>query len=120
MKLDWTHKGRKITDIRKIQNFYIISIDDKNIETPLMVSEKIFNERLRVYYLKESHRVTREEILNVFWNFYITKGHYIKIQSENEEVKKYDMDENKFYVSYLEISGNLATFSSVYKIPKEQ
>lgn len=118
MKMDWTHKNVTITDIRKISNLYIISIDDAQVTPPLLVNEKIFNERLHLYFLKETHRVTREEILNVKWNMYITKGHYIKVYSE-DDVKKFEMEENKFYVSYLEIAGPLSTFSSVYKPPKE-
>ena len=117
-KLDWTHKEVSITDIRKINNLYILSIDDKKVNPPLLVNEKIFNERLKLYFLKDAHRVPREEILGVKWNMHITKGHYIKIYGE-DDVKEFPMDENKFYVSYLEISGPLATFQSVYKPPKE-
>ena len=113
--MDWTHSNVAITDIRKVQNLFILTIQDKDIKTPLLVNEKIFNERLKSYFLKDSYKVTREEILSQNWNFYITKGHYIKIQTENGEIKKFDMDENKYYVSYLEVCGPLATFSSVYK-----
>jgi len=115
-KLDWTHKEAKIVDIRKISNLYIISIDDRKIDSPLLINEKIFNERLKLYFLKESHRVSREEILSVKWNMYISKGHYIKIHGEGEQ-STHDMDENKYYVSYLEVAGPLATFQSVYKPP---
>jgi len=121
--IDWTHKEVSITDIRKInskiQNLYILSIDDKKVSPPLIVNEKIFNERLKLYFLKEAHRVSREEILSVKWNMYITKGYFIKIHSEND-VKQVPMDENKFYVSYLEAAGPLATFQSVYKSPKQE
>jgi hypothetical protein len=118
MKMDWTHKDVTITDIRKISNLYIISIDDEKVAPPLLVNEKIFSERLRLYFLKEAHRVTREEILGVKWNMYLTKGYYVKIYSE-EDVKKFEMEENKWYVSYLEIAGPLSTFQSVYHPPKE-
>lgn len=117
-KLDWTHKEVSFTDIRKINNLYILSIDEKKIDSPLFVNEKIFNERLKLFFLKDPHRISREDILNVKWNLYITKGYYIKIHGE-DDIKKFPMDENKFYVSYLEISGPLATFQSVYKPPKE-
>jgi len=114
---DWTHKAKRITDIRKIQNLYIISIDDKKVTPPLLVSEKIFNERLKLYFLKDTHRVSREEILSVQWNFYITKGYYIKMQGD--EPQKYEKDPSKFYVSYLEIDGDLASFQSVYSSHEE-
>jgi len=117
--MDWTHKEISITDIRKINNLYILSVDDKKVSPPLLVNEKIFNERLKLYFLKDAHRVPREEILSVKWNMYITKGYYIKIYAE-DDVKQFPMEENKFYVSYLEISGPLATFQSVYKPPKQE
>jgi hypothetical protein len=44
---------------------------------------------------------------------YITKGHYIKIQTG--AVQTFEMDPNKHYVSYLEISGPLGSIQSVYK-----
>ena len=113
---DWTHKDVTITDIRKIQGLYIISIDEKKITPPLLVNERIFNERLKNYFLKEAHRVPREDILKVKWNMYITQGYYIKLA--NGEVQQFDMEPDKFYVSYLEISGPLATFQSVSKPPK--
>lgn len=120
MKMDWTHTSVVIEDVRKIQKLYVLYIKDKEIKTPLLVNENIFNERLRSYFLKDPNRVTREEILSVHWNFYITKGYYIKIQAEDEDIKKFDNDPNKYYVSYLEINGPLATFQSVYKQPKEE
>jgi len=113
---DWTHKDVTITDIRKIQGLYIISIDEKKITPPLLVNERIFNERLKNYFLKEAHRVPREDILKVKWNMYITQGYYIKLA--NGEVQQFDMEPDKFYVSYLEIAGPLATFQSVSKPPK--
>ena len=120
----------KITDIRKLSEFYIFTVgisegvDPMGLPTelpstgveipdPLMVKDRIFEERLKPYFLKDAHRVTREEIKEVRWNMYISKGYYIKIA--HGEVKKYEMDPEKYYVSYLEISGPLGTFQSVYK-----
>jgi len=123
---DWTHTNIKITDIRKLSEFYIFTVknvkdvlSDESVSTgpeinlPLMVKDKIFEERLKPYFLKDSFRVTREEILKVKWNMYITKGYYIKIS--RGEVHKYDMDQEKYYVSYLEIAGPLGTFASIGK-----
>ena len=112
-KIDWTHKDVYITDIRKISKLYIISIADKKISSPLFVNQRIFEERLRSYFLKEPSDVSREEILGVKWNLYISKGFYIKVNFEGE-VKNFDMDENKFYISYLEIAGPLAAFQTYY------
>jgi hypothetical protein len=110
---DWTNKEVKITDIRKLSEFYIFTIDTGEVG-PLLVKSNIFEERLKTYFLKEAHRVTREEILGVRWNMYITRGRYIKIQSP-EAFQIFEMDPNKYYVSYLEISGPLGTIVSVYK-----
>lgn len=127
---DWTHKDVKITDIRKLSEFYIFTIGKtedfspmglpqenpstgEEILGPLMVKDKIFEERLKPYFLKDPYRVSREEIMSVCWNMYISKGYYIKVS--RGEVQKYEMDPKKYYVSYLEITGPLGTFGSVYK-----
>ena len=126
---DWTHKNVRITDIRKLSEFYIFTIgkaedlmgleyeegkvEGPEIKEPLMVKDRIFEERLKPYFLKDSHRVSRDEILGVRWNMYISKGHYIKIS--HGDVKKYEMVPEKYYVSYLEIAGPLGTFQSVCK-----
>jgi len=109
---DWTNKEVKMTDIRKLSEFYIFTIDTGSTG-PLLVKSNIFEERLKTYFLKEAHRVTREEILGVRWNMYISKGHYIKIQSG--AVQTFEMDPNKYYVSYLEIAGPLGTIASISK-----
>jgi hypothetical protein len=110
---DWTHKEVRITDIRKLSEYYIFTLDHTLISTPLLVKSNIFEERLKSYFLKEAHRVSREEILDVHWNMHITLGYYIKAQAG--EVQKFDMDPQKFYVSFLEISGPLGSIQSVYK-----
>ena len=111
-KKDWTHDEVKMSDIRRLSKFYIFTIEGME-EYPLMVKDRIFEERLKPYFLKDAHRVTREEILNVKWNLYISKGYYMKIS--NGEINKYSMDSEKYYVSYLEIAGPLGTFQSVCK-----
>ena len=68
---DWTHKDVKITDIRKLSEFYIFTID--GISGALLVKSNIFEERLKTYFLKDANRVSREEILNARWNMFITK-----------------------------------------------
>jgi hypothetical protein len=97
-----------------LNKLYAIYVDAKGIDTPLFVNEKIFEERLKSYFLKTC--VSREEILSVKWNMYITRGKYIKID-EFGDVKEFakDGEEDKFYVSYLEISGPLGSFHSIHK-----
>jgi len=119
---DWTHKEVEITDIRKTNEFYIFTLTSKYAEVingidvwgvPLMVKKTIFDERLRSYFMKDPFRVTREEILSVKWNMYITKGYYIKLSNSLEH--RHDMNESKFYVSFLEIDGLLGTFKSILR-----
>jgi len=108
---DWTDKALTITDIRKVSEFYIFTV--KGLNAPLMVKDKIFEERMKTYYLSENYRFTREDVTRVKWNMYITKGYYVKIC--RGDIQKYPMDEDKFYVSYLEIDGPLGGFHSVCK-----
>lgn len=129
--LDWTHKNIRIVDIRKVNKLYvlIVNVDDfmnnslpKKDEiygaVPLFVSEKIFEERLKSYFLKEGNRVSREEILGTSWNMYITKGYYIKVL-EDGTLNKCMHDSTKYYISYLEIAGELGSFLSIYNNEKE-
>ena len=120
--LDWTHRGISITDIRKVNKLYVIVINSslypELASIPLFVSDKIFEERLKSYFLKDVSKITREDILNVYWNMYITKGYYIKVL-EDGTASKFEHDSNKWYVSYLEIAGPLGTFLSVYNNEKE-
>jgi len=126
--IDWTHKGIHVEDIRKLTKLYVIKINDPNIEvpvndkfvipsvitSPLFVKDTIFEERLKSYFLKDMTKISREDILGVAWNMYITKGYYIKI-NEKGDVEKFNHDPEKWYVSYLEIEGALGTFCSVYR-----
>jgi len=123
--IDWTHKGIKIVDIRKLSKLYVIKIEPDsfggktditlfNINSPLFVKDTIFEERLKSYFLKDITKISREEILGVTWNMYITKGYYIKM-NDRGEADKFAHDPEKWYVSYLEIEGPLGTFCSVYR-----
>jgi hypothetical protein len=122
--LDWTHKRVRIEDIRKLYKLYAICITHPSanpplqLMAPLFVKDIIFEERLRSYFLKDIYKISREEILNIEWNMYITKGHYIKI-NEKREIEEFHHDPEKWYISYLEISGPLAYFDSIYYKDKE-
>lgn len=120
MNIDWTHEGVKLTDVRKVRKFYVISIDDKKINSPLFVDHNIFEGRVDSYYLRGYHdinygksqisNVTRDEVLNVKWNMVITKGYFIKlVDGKQEEIYK---DPDKYYISFLEIAGPLGNHVS--------
>ena len=111
--LDWTHKNANFTDIRKLNDFYIFTIN--HIDKPLIVKRKILEERLKQYFLTNNlESISRKDILEMDWNLYITKGYYIKID-EMGEAEKFHQDEEKFYVSFLEPAGPLGTFNKKSK-----
>ena len=118
--LKWTHEDCKIVDIRKSNNLYVIKIDfpdnkhknvdDNSILKPLFVNEDIFEERMSSYFLDD--KWTREDVLKVDWNFLITKGGYLKIKSNS--IEEFNANPEKYYISFLEISGPLGTIKSVH------
>lgn len=123
-KRDWTHKGIKIRDVRKIKDFYIISIPDDRLDLdedeyfpgfigPLMVKDHIFESRLRSYFLKEPSDISRDDILKIRWNLFVTKGYYIK--AAGNKIEKFPQSPNKYYVSYLEVDGDLGEFNTILK-----
>lgn len=120
--IDWTHKNIAIKDVRKLNKLYVLKVQDpksaSQIDSPLFVKDNIFEERLKSYFLKDITNITREEILSVNWNMYITKGYYIKI-NEKGDLEKFNHDPEKWYISYLEIEGPLGEFCSVYSSVKE-
>jgi len=115
MNVEWTHKGVLITDIRKVKKFYVLTLADKKISNPLFVDHSIFEGRVNSYYLRgftnpgrnlDKNDLTRDEVLSVKWNMVINKGYYIKYDATGKEDKIYK-DEDKFYISFLEIDGPL-------------
>jgi hypothetical protein len=121
-KLDWTHKDIKIKDIRKLNKLYVIKIECSITsleDASLFVNDKIFEERIKSYFLKEMNQVSREEILKLSWNMYITKGYYIKI-AEDGTIGEHLGDPNKHFISYLEIAGPLGSFCLVYREAKSE
>lgn len=110
LKKEWTHKNVELTDIRKINKLYIISTKEFN---PLFVNEKIFEDRLRSYFLMDYtssiNNISREQIMKLKWNMYITKGKFIKIDKEGN-IQEFEQNPDKHYVSYLEVSGDLGNF----------
>lgn len=114
MNIDWTHKKITITDVRKVFKFYVLSIDDKIIKSPLFVDHNIFDARLKSYYLKngdEYFDIKRTDILNVKWNMVINKGYFVKYD-KNQNLEKIEKDPEKYYISFLEIDGPLGTHIS--------
>ena len=106
--MDWTHKKISITDIRKINKFYILNISDKNIDQPLFVDHGIFEARLKAYYLSDSPNFDRIQVMSVKWNMVITEGCFVKI-NKDKNIEKILKDADKFYISFLEIDGPLGT-----------
>lgn len=135
MELDWTHRDVKITDVRKINKLYVLTVDQD--VGNLLVSDQIFSERLESYFLKSIDRIDRRDILDTKWNMHITKGYYVKIVSQViplasladplsgnvptkivYDLQKHPGEEERWYVSYLEIAGELGEFENVIKNKK--
>ena len=118
LSVDWTHKDLQFTDIRKLNKLYVVTVKDTtDVATtaptqPLFIKDVIFDERIKSFFLKDAYKITREEILSVKWNMYITQSYYVKI-NEYGELEKFYHDLNKWYVSYLEIAGSLGSFYSI-------
>lgn len=115
---DWTHKDVKLLDIRMFNKLYVLMIQDDVIKTPLFINSSIFEERLNSYFMKT--RYSRNDVLELTWNMHITKGYFIKIDQSGRIEKFVQDNKDKWFVSYLEISGELGAFDSIYKIKREQ
>ena len=118
--MDWTHKGLKITDIRKLKQLVAISVDNKEIEGSILINSDIFDERLSSYFLGSARNVSRHDIMSVEWNMYATKGYYVKQNlMSGDELQKFEQNQDRWYVSFLEIAGPLGTFDTILsKSPK--
>jgi len=110
--LGWTHKSVTIQDIRLFNKLYVIYTNAMRIESPLFINKNIFEDRLNSYFLGKV--CTREEILSLKWNMYITQDYYVKVDGAGN-INKIPGTKDKWYVSYLDIEGPLGEFSFVYK-----
>jgi len=112
MNIDWTHKKIYLRDIRKTKKFYILNVSDKSITSPLFVDHLIFEARVKSFYLRDTNKFSREEVIDqVRWNMVITKGYFIKLDKDGK-AEHINKDEDKFYISFLEIDGPLGTYIS--------
>ncbi len=111
--IEWTHKKIEINDIRKVKNFYILSVNDKKITSPIFVDHIIFEGRIKSYFLKNSmHELDRDNILKLKWNMVINQGYFIKYSEATADIEKNYKDPDRFYISFLEIDGPLGTYIS--------
>lgn len=117
---DWTHPKTQILDIRKLHNLYALKIketEDQDDEIgSLLINHSIFEERVTSYFLKPMSQISRNDILNVKWDLYITKGYFIKLNTNevgSEWFKQIDQDPDKYYVSFLDVSGKLSDFKAI-------
>ncbi|MEG1010066.1 MAG: hypothetical protein RSE41_05365 [Clostridia bacterium] len=116
---DWTHKNVKILDIRKIKRFYILKLDLKDVTSSVTIQKEIFNERLEAYFLKSIENISREDIMSIKLDMFLTQGYFIKID-KNGNVSYIDKNpyedetsQDKWYVSYFEIPGPLVSFNNI-------
>lgn len=108
MKLttDYTHKRKKILDIRlkrgkNDEKFFAILVE--GVESILYVNYDIFNDRVKSFFLgKGVEDINRNDILNLDWNFIITQGHFYKI-TDKAFIRQDSKNHNKWFVSVLDI-----------------
>ena len=111
--IEWTHRGIQLTDIRKVKKFYILSVSDKKVRSPLFVDHNIFDTRLKSYFLADDLRkINRSDVLALKWNMVITQGYFLKYDASGRLQEIYK-DPDKFYISFLEIDGPLGYHISV-------
>ena len=113
--LDWTHKSVHISDIRKLNKLYVLKLHGETPDCALFVKDTIFEERLKSYFLKDLARISRDDIMDVTWNMYISQGYYVKYEESTGDLIKYNHDPEKWYISYLEIDGALGNFCSIFR-----
>lgn len=114
---DWTHKDVRIIDIRKNSKMYILLLDVEGVDTPVTVQSGIFDEQLVSYFMCDTQKISRDDILSVRWNMVLSKGYYIKIDKSAEATatKHFSSNSDKWFVSYLKVSGELGTFDTIYR-----
>jgi hypothetical protein len=113
---DYTHKNVYIEDIRlkrsasKKNDFFALKVE--GIDSTIYVNYSIFNERIRSFYLgKNVEDISRDNILNLKWNFVITQGSYLKIV-DNENFERIGGVPEKWYISIFEVATTLGKFSN--------
>lgn len=109
---DWTHKNVKLKDIRKGYKFYTLMLDvqdEYGDDIITHVSHQVVEDILTSYFMKSVLHITREQILDLKWNIYLTKGYYIKIDKYSKEVARFDKENhpNKYFISYLDVNTPL-------------
>ena len=112
-QLEWNVHNVQITDIRLLHKLYALNLFIGGEDVPVFINRNILEDRLDGYFLGGNY--TRDEVLLLRWNLYMTKGYFIKIDSSGK-IERFDQeDKSRYYVSFLEVGGPLGTFASVYK-----
>ena len=116
---DYTHKNKEIKDIRLKRgksrsggkdDFFALQVED--VEGTIFVNYNIFNDRIKSFFLgKNVEDLSRNEILDLKWNFVITKGSYMKIISK-DHFEQVEGTPEKWYISILEVATPIGQFAN--------
>ena len=124
MKLDFTHRGLAIQDIKKIKNekadFYKIKFAE--IDTIVSVSGGLLDMRLCSHFIKESvNYISRNDILSCKYNVNITEGMYYRLV--NGTLVEYQGFGKNKYINFIDIQSEIneieKPFFSKYTIVKD-
>ena len=125
MKLDFTHRGLTIQDIKKIKNekadFYKIKFAE--LDTIVSVSGGLLDMRLCSHFLKESiNFISRNDILSCRYNVNISEGMYYRLEG-GSLIQYQGFGKNK-YVNFIDIQSEIneieKPFFSKYPIVEDK
>lgn len=112
---EWTHEEVELLDIRKNDKMHILHLNIPEIDNPVVtINNDIIIDQLNTYFITGLDLVTRNDIMELKWNLVLTKGYYVKLLKGGEAEKQYK-NPNKWYVSFIKVSGSLGTFGTIYK-----
>jgi len=120
MKLDFTHRGLTIQDIKKIKNekadFYKIKFVE--IDTVISVTGGLLDMRLCSHFIKESvNYISRNDILSCKYNANITEGMYYRLV--NGTLVEYQGFGKNKYINFIDIQSEINEIEKpfFYKYP---
>jgi hypothetical protein len=113
MKIDFTHKGLTIQDIKKIKTNDFYKIKFKELDEVLSVSAISLEPRLCAHFMKESiNFISRNDVLSCKYDIHLTKGYYLRI--EDGKIKTFPSRNNRSYINFINIDNEIDRIEGPY------